>query len=86
MLNIVSDEYACFVFTDLGEDRTAVHLAAYHAQYRLLYELIEMGASVNTPTIDGITPLHEACSKGNFRCARLLIKAGAQVSYDWVIV
>ncbi|XP_072026493.1 ankyrin repeat and SOCS box protein 13-like [Amphiura filiformis] len=65
---------------DFGEDRTAVHLAAFHAQYKILYELIEMGASVNTPTIDGITPLHEACSQGNHRCARLLIQAGAQIN------
>ena len=70
---------SCLLNPDLGEDRTAVHLAAYHAQYRILYELIQMGVSVNTPTVDGITPLHEACSQGNHRCARLLIEAGAKV-------
>uniref|UniRef100_A0A3B3ZXV0 Uncharacterized protein n=1 Tax=Periophthalmus magnuspinnatus TaxID=409849 RepID=A0A3B3ZXV0_9GOBI len=41
--------------------------------------LIEGGASVNMVAVDSITPLHEACLRGQVQCVRLLLEAGAQV-------
>uniref|UniRef100_G3Q6R2 Ankyrin repeat and SOCS box containing 13a, tandem duplicate 2 n=1 Tax=Gasterosteus aculeatus aculeatus TaxID=481459 RepID=G3Q6R2_GASAC len=42
--------------------------------------LIRSGASVNIVAVDSITPLHEACLRGQAQCVRLLLDAGAQVS------
>ncbi|XP_075867479.1 ankyrin repeat and SOCS box protein 13a.1 isoform X3 [Nelusetta ayraudi] len=66
---------------DIGfwADRTALHEAASHGRTLQLKELIESGSSVNTVTVDNITPLHEACIQARPNCARLLLEAGAQV-------
>lgn len=66
---------------DIGfwADRTALHEAASHGRALQLKQLIESGASVNTVTVDNITPLHEACIQAHPNCARLLLEAGAQV-------
>ncbi|XP_008314259.1 ankyrin repeat and SOCS box protein 13a.1 isoform X2 [Cynoglossus semilaevis] len=66
---------------DIGmwADRTVLHEAASQGRALQLKELIESGASVNTVTVDNITPLHEACIKGHQICARMLLEAGAQV-------
>lgn len=37
------------------------------------------GMRVGVITLDGITPLHEACLGGNFACAKLLLEHGADV-------
>ncbi|KAI1882335.1 hypothetical protein AGOR_G00249610 [Albula goreensis] len=68
-------------FGEIGcwEERTAVHEAASQGQTLQLQQLIQNGASVNTMTVDSITPLHEACIQGQTQCARLLLDAGAQV-------
>ncbi|XP_036375748.1 ankyrin repeat and SOCS box protein 13-like isoform X2 [Megalops cyprinoides] len=60
-------------------ERTEVHNAAALGHVSKLEELIQSGASVNTATVDSITPLHEACIQGQTQCARLLLDAGAQV-------
>uniref|UniRef100_A0A3B4XGX7 Uncharacterized protein n=1 Tax=Seriola lalandi dorsalis TaxID=1841481 RepID=A0A3B4XGX7_SERLL len=36
------------------------------------------GASVNVVAVDSITPLHEACLRGQAQCVQLLLEAGAQ--------
>ncbi|KAF0039189.1 hypothetical protein F2P81_009673 [Scophthalmus maximus] len=66
---------------DIGfwADRTALHEAAFHGRVLQLKQLIESAASVNTVTVDNITPLHEACTQGHVMCAQLLLEAGAQV-------
>lgn len=60
-------------------DRTALHEAASQGRTLQLQELIKSGTSVNTVTVDNITPLHEACVQARPNCARLLLEAGAQV-------
>lgn len=37
------------------------------------------GYNVGMATLDGITPLHEACVGGHFTCAKLLLEHGADV-------
>ncbi|XP_029017754.2 ankyrin repeat and SOCS box protein 13 [Betta splendens] len=63
----------------LWADRTALHEAASHGRALQLKQLIESGASVNTVTVDNVTPLHDACLQAHPHCARLLLEAGAQV-------
>lgn len=60
-------------------DRSAVHEAAAQGRVLQLQELIEGGAPVNIVAVDSITPLHEACIRGQAQCVRLLLDAGAQV-------
>lgn len=61
-------------------ERTEVHKAASLGQASQLQHLIRGGASVNVVAVDSITPLHEACIRGQAQCVRLLLDAGAQVS------
>lgn len=61
-------------------ERTEVHKAASQGQAAQLLHLIQGGASVNVVAVDSITPLHEACVRGQVECVRLLLDAGAQVS------
>lgn len=60
-------------------DRSAVHEAAAQGRVLQLQQLIEDGAAVNIMAMDSITPLHEACIRGQAQCVRLLLYAGAQV-------
>lgn len=60
-------------------ERTEVHKAASEGHAAQLQQLIQSGASVNIVAVDSITPLHEACERGQTQCVRLLLDAGAQV-------
>ncbi|XP_061570367.1 ankyrin repeat and SOCS box protein 13a.1 isoform X2 [Cololabis saira] len=60
-------------------DRTALHEAASQGRALQLQQLLDGGTSVNTVTVDNITPLHEACIQNHPICVRLLLEAGAQV-------
>lgn len=57
-----------------------MHRAASQGHAAQLQHLIQGGASVNMVAVDSITPLHEACVRGQAECVRLLLEAGAQVS------
>ena len=70
----------CLCVGGFWADRTALHEAASLGRALQLQQLIDGGASVNTVTVDNITPLHEACIQNHPACARLLLQAGAQVS------
>lgn len=80
-----SPVFLTFLFADsfLGQNRTPIHFAAYQGQLHALYGLIKLGKNVNSRTVDGVTPLHEACSRGNFYCAKMLIQAGAEVIVNY---
>ncbi|XP_010773353.1 ankyrin repeat and SOCS box protein 13-like, partial [Notothenia coriiceps] len=69
-----------YFFGDIGcwSERTEVHKAASQGQTSQLQSLILSGASVNVVAVDSITPLHEACLRGQTQCVRLLLDAGAQ--------
>ena len=60
-------------------ERTEVHKAASQGLVDQLRQLIADGAPVNIVAVDSITPLHEACIRGQSQCVRLLLDAGAQV-------
>lgn len=62
-------------------DRSAVHEAAAQGRVLQLQQLIRDGAAVNIVAVDSITPLHEACIRGQAQCVRLLLDAGAQVRH-----
>ena len=62
-------------------ERTEVHKAASLGHTSQLQHLIQSGASVNVVAVDSITPLHEACLRGQAQCVRLLLDAGAQVNH-----
>lgn len=57
-----------------------MHKAASQGEAAELRTLISRGASVNMVAVDSVTPLHEACIRGQAECVRLLLDAGAQVS------
>lgn len=42
--------------------------------------VFNQGMLVDVATLDGVTPLHEACLGGHFVCAKLLLDHGANVS------
>lgn len=45
--------------------------------------LLDHGANINDPggpLCEGVTPLHDALSCGNFKVARLLVERGASVT------
>ena len=62
-----TDEYGKSAFRYACED--------FHVAMQL--ELIKMGCDVNSGDRDGVTPLHEACLKGYFVQAKLLLRHGA---------
>ncbi|XP_062905530.1 ankyrin repeat and SOCS box protein 5b isoform X3 [Mobula hypostoma] len=57
-------------------DRSPLHEAA--SQGRLL-SLKTLLAQVNATTIDGVTPLFNACSSGSANCAELVLQNGAKL-------
>ncbi|KAK9126728.1 hypothetical protein Scep_015574 [Stephania cephalantha] len=66
---------------------TAIHVAAAHDQVeelsRLIKEIVELGTEGSRPAAldcrdkEGRTPLHLSASRGNLKCAKMLIEAGA---------
>uniref|UniRef100_A0A3B5Q917 Ankyrin repeat and SOCS box protein 11 n=1 Tax=Xiphophorus maculatus TaxID=8083 RepID=A0A3B5Q917_XIPMA len=68
-----------FFVTDTCSDRTPLHEAAYQGRLLHLMTLIAQGFQVNTLTLDGVSPLHEACLTGRYACAKVLLDNGANV-------
>ncbi|CAJ0948090.1 unnamed protein product, partial [Mesorhabditis belari] len=70
------------VFTLKNPSWTEIHLAAALGLTRTLSFLFERDAVVvvNTPTEDGLLPLHIACEYNQYEAAMLCTKAGAQAS------
>lgn len=58
-------------------------IAAQNAD--LLQRAIELGAPINYPNADGLTPLAVACREGNLDLVDLLVAAGAQMQADRAI-
>ncbi|XP_056133937.1 ankyrin repeat and SOCS box protein 13a.1 [Lampris incognitus] len=78
-MEVISARRSFICDTGVWADRTTLHEAASHGRALQLQQLVESGVSVNTVTVDNITPLHEACIQAHPNCARLLLEAGAQV-------
>ncbi|XP_075710538.1 ankyrin repeat and SOCS box protein 11 isoform X4 [Rhinoderma darwinii] len=56
-------------------DRSPLHDAAFHGRLLTVKTLI---AQINIVTVDGITPLYNACSSGSVACVSMLLEHGAQ--------
>ncbi|XP_025115777.1 ankyrin repeat domain-containing protein 27-like isoform X1 [Pomacea canaliculata] len=56
---------------------TALHMAAYHGQGKLIDLLIQSGAVVDATDYLGLTPLHLACQRGFQNVMLLLLHFGA---------
>jgi ankyrin repeat protein len=44
----------------------------------ILEDLLDAGAEIDAATVEGITALNKAASRGNLECVRLLLKRGSQ--------
>ena len=53
------------------------HECCNHGHIDVATVLLDHGAVVNAPGLDGDTPLHDAVANGHFEVARLLISRGA---------
>ena len=60
--------------------QTALHVAAKHGRLEVMRMLLSYGACVNVTSVDGMTPLHDACLAGSVDCVDLLLHQGADVS------
>ncbi|VUZ51784.1 unnamed protein product [Hymenolepis diminuta] len=68
--------------TNLGDD-TALHLAAAHGHYEVVYFLLNnFRLAVDAPNEHGNTPLHYACFWNHHEIAELLIKFGASLMQE----
>ncbi|XP_034971258.2 ankyrin repeat and SOCS box protein 11 isoform X2 [Zootoca vivipara] len=68
--------YICHMFQGASwADRSPLHEAAFQGRLLSLKTLI---AQVNAVTIDGITPLFNACCRGSAPCVDMLLEFGAR--------
>src|SRR6185436_20006259 len=58
----------------------ALERAAERGDQTVVRSLIQQGADVNAPGVDGSTPLHRAVFADHLDVASMLVKAGARVS------
>ena len=64
-------------WSDMGKGRTALWVAAYYGEEECVRLLVQAGAPVDQPNVNGATPLWVACQGGFERCAAVLLEAGA---------
>uniref|UniRef100_A0A3B3IL96 Ankyrin repeat and SOCS box protein 11 n=1 Tax=Oryzias latipes TaxID=8090 RepID=A0A3B3IL96_ORYLA len=64
-------------FFDWWSDRSPLHEAASQGRLLLLRSLVAQGFHVDTLTMDGVSPLHEACLGGHYHCAKFLLENAA---------
>ncbi|XP_071810034.1 uncharacterized protein [Asterias amurensis] len=87
MMERTDDKYPYIINHDSRDvaERTRLHQAASNGQLQILQSLIQEGSSVNW-TVNGVTPLQDACQEGKVDCVRALIDANAQLNcmdIDW---
>ena len=59
---------------------TALHMASYHGQDKVVKYLLKSGAQVDAMSRRGRTPLHDACKSGHSQVVELLVEAGANIA------
>jgi len=59
---------------------TAVHIAVMVVAHRALGELLKLGAKLELPAADQVTPLHVAAHNGNTQACRMLLEKGVNVN------
>jgi ankyrin repeat protein len=64
----------------IGDDRSALHMAAANGSTALTRLLLEQGANPNLPNRFHETPLHFAAEHGYLEVAQLLIRSGAALN------
>ena len=60
-------------WSDMGKGRTALWVAAYYGEEACVRLLVEAGAPVDQPNVNGATPLWVACQGGYDGVASLLL-------------
>ena len=68
------------VSDDSGSGDSLLHWACAYGHYNLSALLIERGASLDEPNVQGATPLHEAVAAGQKEIVRLLLFHGADTA------
>ena len=66
-------------WADVGKGRTALWVAAYYGEEQCVRLLVDAGAPVDQPNVNGATPLWVACQGGYDGVAAVLLKSGAAV-------
>ena len=61
-----------------GQGRTALHLAAQHNQWAVVYILLDRGASLKNKDENMPTPLHVAAAKGNALIVHLMLRCAVK--------
>lgn len=59
---------------------TGLYLAVDCQKYEVTRVLLETGAVVDTPSLNGRIPLHAACSNGDLKTVKLLLDSGSAVT------
>jgi len=68
-----------------GLQVSALHLAAMHNHPELVAALVRLGADVDTPNNQGLTPLHMAAQLGHLKVVKALLALGADPEVeDWM--
>jgi hypothetical protein len=62
-----------------SEGENALHIAIHRGDTEMATLLIDEGIDIQQPGDLGHTPLHEACSFGNFEVVRVLVQRGADL-------
>jgi ankyrin repeat protein len=58
------------------DGRTPLHLAIQAADYKMIDDLLQLGAEINATDSDGLTPAQHAVRNGNYKIVALLGKHG----------
>ena len=66
----------------VAAEKPTIADAAEHSEGALVRTLLDAGADVNTPQVDGMTALHWAVYHGDPETAGLLVRSGAEVNAE----
>ena len=61
-------------------EHTALHMASYYGQVKVVKYLLKSGAQVDAVSRRGRTPLHDASKRGHSQVLELLVEAGADIA------
>ncbi|XP_078795232.1 ankyrin repeat and SOCS box protein 11 isoform X7 [Oryzias latipes] len=78
-LHIYGGRTCNLLMADWWSDRSPLHEAASQGRLLLLRSLVAQGFHVDTLTMDGVSPLHEACLGGHYHCAKFLLESDAKM-------
>lgn len=79
-LTIDHDIDEVFKFFYVRTNFSKLHIAALTGNPRLLQELLDRGADIDSKNAHGETPLHYACISGSISAIKVLCEAGASVN------